>query len=173
VDTVSHSYAKRCNDFERAVRFFVLNRITFSGTVDSGGYSQQAYEKRFTHSSIDRLLKLSSCLSSTFITNDDYENVILKEGKNVFIFLDPPYLAATKSKLYGRKGSLHTSFDHERFAKNMKKCHHRWLITYDDSPEIRALFNFANITEWTLQYGMNNYKQTSVAKGQELFIKNY
>ena len=85
----------------------------------------------------------------------------------------PPYLAATKSKLYGRKGSFHTSFDHERFAENMKKCHHKWLITYDDSTEIRALFNFANITEWTLQYGMNNYKQTSAAKGQELFIKNY
>jgi DNA adenine methylase len=25
------------SDFERAVRFFVLNRITFSGTVESGG----------------------------------------------------------------------------------------------------------------------------------------
>jgi len=24
---------------ERAVRFFVLNRITFSGTIESGGYS--------------------------------------------------------------------------------------------------------------------------------------
>ena len=42
-----------CNDksmlseFKRAVRFFVLNRITFSGVVDSGGYSQAAYEKRF------------------------------------------------------------------------------------------------------------------------------
>jgi DNA adenine methylase len=161
------------NDFDRAVRFFVLNRIIFSGTVDSGGYSQQAYEKRFTHSSIDRLLKLSPCLSSIRITNDDYANILFKEGKDVFIFLDPPYLAATKSKLYGRKGSLHTSFDHERFAENMKKCHHKWLITYDDSPEIRALFDFANITEWTLQYGMNNYKQTSAAKGQELFIKNY
>ncbi|MFM7571570.1 MAG: hypothetical protein ACKO4S_00290 [Snowella sp.] len=55
----------------------------------------------------------------------------------------------------------------------MKNCHHRWLITYDDYPEIRALFDFANISEWTLQYGMNNYKQTSAAKGQELFIKNY
>ncbi|MGB8984334.1 MAG: DNA adenine methylase, partial [Anaerolineales bacterium] len=26
-------------EFERAVRFFVLNRITFSGVVESGGYS--------------------------------------------------------------------------------------------------------------------------------------
>lgn len=163
----------KLNNFERAVRFFVLNRITFSGTVDSGGYSQQAFEKRFTDSSIERLLKLSECLDSIAITNYDYESILLKEGENVFIFLDPPYLVAKKSKLYGRKGFLHTSFDHERFAENMKKCQHKWLITYDDSPEIRELFHFANITEWTLQYGMNNYKKTSAAKGQELFIKNY
>ncbi|MEB3310149.1 MAG: DNA adenine methylase [Snowella sp.] len=161
------------NEFERAVRFFVLNRITFSGTVDSGGYSQQAFEKRFTHSSIERLFKLAGCLSSVMITNQDYENVVSTEGTDVFIFLDPPYLAATKSKLYGRKGSLHTTFDHQRFAEIMKKCPHQWLITYDDSPEIRELFSFAHITEWTLQYGMNNYKQSSAAKGQELFIKNY
>ena len=57
------------NDFERAVRFFVMNRITFSGTVDSGGYSQQAFAKRFTNSSIDRLQQLSSWLPSTHITN--------------------------------------------------------------------------------------------------------
>ena len=161
------------NDFDRAVRFFVLNRITFSGTVDSGGYSQQAYEKRFTNSSIERLLKLSSCLSSIHITNDDYETLLFKEGENVFIFLDPPYLIAKKSRLYGRKGVLHTSFDYERFAKNMKNCPHKWLITFDDSPEIRKLFHFADINEWTLQYGMNNYKQQSAKKGQELFIKNY
>jgi len=29
------------SDFDRAVRFFVLNRITFSGTVDSGGTQKQ------------------------------------------------------------------------------------------------------------------------------------
>ncbi len=28
------------SEFERAVRYFVLNRISFSGTVDSGGYSE-------------------------------------------------------------------------------------------------------------------------------------
>ena len=39
---------RQWTDFDRAVRFFVLNRITFSGTVDSGGYSQQAFERRFT-----------------------------------------------------------------------------------------------------------------------------
>lgn len=43
------------DDFTQAVRFFVLNRITFSGTVESGGYSQQAFERRFTDSSVVRL----------------------------------------------------------------------------------------------------------------------
>ena len=55
----------------------------------------------------------------------------------------------------------------------MKKCPHKWLITYDDSPMIRDLFDFADIHEWTLQYGMNNYRKDSAAKGHELFIKNY
>ena len=163
----------KLSEFERAVRFFVLNRITFSGTVDSGGYSQQAFERRFTVSSIDRLRKLSVHLSSIHITHGDYESLLLQDGENVFIFLDPPYLRATKSKLYGLKGNLHTAFDHERFADNMRRCPHQWLITYDDSPEIRKLFSFANITEWTLQYGMNNYKQECAALGQELLIQNY
>ena len=39
---------KELSEIERAIRFFVLNRITFSGTVESGGFSQQAFQKRFT-----------------------------------------------------------------------------------------------------------------------------
>jgi len=78
--------------------------------------------------------------------------------KNTFTFLDPPYFMATKSKLYGKNGVLHTSFNHDDFSRAMKKCKHSWLITYDDSPEIRTNFSFAKIYEWELQYGMNNYK---------------
>ena len=158
---------------ERAVRFFVLNRITFSGTVDSGGYSQQAFDKRFTDSSIERLLDVSAHLASVEITCSTYENLLFQTGENVFIYLDPPYLSATKSRLYGLNGDLHTAFNHDQFATNMKECPHKWLITYDDCPQIRKLFDFANITEWTLQYGMNNCKQKNADRGQELMIKNY
>ena len=161
------------SEFERAVRFFVLNRITFSGVVDSGGYSQAAYEKRFTVSSIDRVDMIAPYLSGVTITNEDYTDALFHSGDDVFIFLDPPYWKATESKLYGTRGALHTAFDHELFAENMRKCPHRWLITYDDSPMIRDLFGFADIHEWTLQYGMNNYRQGTAAKGNELFIKNY
>lgn len=164
---------KAYSDFERAVRFFILNRITFSGVTESGGYSQKAFEQRFTPSSLERLKQVNAYLTSVKITQGDYAAVLAEPGEDVFIFLDPPYWKATQSKLYGVKGNLHTSFDHERLANLLKNCQHRWLMTYDDSPKIRELFSFAQIEEWELQYGMNNYKQSFAAKGQELFIKNY
>jgi len=102
--------------------------------------------------------------------------VIESSGNKVFIFLDPPYLSKTKSKLYGRNGDLHEGFDHKRFAEVMKNCkEHKWLITYDDHPEVIKLFQGGGIYiyKWQLQYGMNNYKQGSAAKGDELFISNY
>lgn len=161
------------NDLERAVRFFVLNRITFSGTIEAGGYSQGAFEKRFTDSSIDRLADLAPLLADIRITNLDYSEVLKAPGEQVFIFLDPPYYSATKSRLYGKAGTLHTGFEHQRFAQEIQHCQHSWLITYDDSPQIRENFHFAHLVPWQLQYGMNNYKQEKAAKGQELFILNY
>lgn len=172
-DDLMRTDTKHLNEFERAVRFFVLNRITFSGVVEAGGYSQQAFVGRFTDSAIERVSRLGPLLEGIKITHLDYREVLRAGGSEVFTYLDPPYFKATKSKLYGRNGVLHTEFDHEEFAQSMSACRHSWLITYDDSPEIRAKFGFAHILNWTLQYGMNNYKQGRAEKGSELFISNY
>lgn len=162
-------------DFEKAVRFFVMNRITFSGTTDSGGLSDEAFRKRFTQTSIDRLKPLPKMLEKVTIRFGDYEPLLFEPGDGVFIFLDPPYFSATKSRLYGKNGDLHASFDHKRFASNMKKCQHKWLITYDDSKEIRELFKAPGIFlyDWRVQYGMTNAGGGKAEKGKELFIANY
>lgn len=172
-DELVNVNTKSLTDFERAVRFFVLNRITFSGVVESGGYSQHAFEGRFTESSIERVAKMGHILEGVKITHLDYRELLKDGNKEVFTFLDPPYFKATKSRLYGKNGILHTEFNHDDFAREVKACKHSWLITYDDSPEIRDNFSFANIYEWELQYGMNNYKQGKAEKGHELFISNY
>lgn len=161
------------NDLERAAAFFIYNRITFSGTSLSGGYSEGAFTGRFTESSIQRLNNFGKLLNDTTITNLSYEALVEKEGKNVFIFLDPPYYSATKSALYGKNGNMHKYFDHQVFAEKMKNCPHKWLITYDDSEYIRDLFSFANIFSWDLMYGMRNVAKNSEQKGKELFISNY
>lgn len=161
------------DDLKKASAFFVFNRITFSGTSESGGFSKAAYEKRFTLSSIERVKALSTILHDTKITNFDFEQVIKEEGKNVFLFLDPPYYSATKSALYGKNGNMHKTFDHQRFADVLKKTEHKWLITYDDSEYIRELFSFANISTWDLTYGMRNVNKNGNQIGKELFISNY
>ena len=168
-----NSSLDKFNDLERAAAFFVYNRITFSGTTLSGGFSEGAFKGRFTESCVNRLNGLAKTLNDTLITNHDYEELLKTEGENVFIFLDPPYYSATKSALYGKNGHLHKSFDHERFAGNMKKCQHKWLITYDDSDYIRNLFSFATVAAWNLTYGMRNITDHSDQQGKELFIANY
>lgn len=159
--------AKTDGVFGRALRFYVLNRITYSGTVDSGGYSSEAFEKRFTLSKIEMLRPLANLLRNVEITNESYESLLSKEGKNVFIFLDPPYWKARKSKLYGKNGDLSRIFRHKEFAENVKKCKHKWLMTCDDSILMRELFtSFANLQPWEMYYGMNHKQR----KGKELFI---
>lgn len=161
------------SNFDRAVRFFILNRITFSGTIDSGGYSQESFEKRFTDSSIMRLGNIQPILNNTRITNLDYEEVVQEKGENIFLFLDPPYYSQKSLNLYGKNGDLHRNFDHNRFAEIMMDCSHKWLITYDDCEETRYLFRFANIIPWTSSYRMRNIEEKLARKGEELIITNY
>jgi DNA adenine methylase len=163
----------RFDDLEKAAAFFIYNRITFSGTSLSGGYSEGAFQGRFTESSIQRLKPFAKVINGTRITNLDYEELLTEQGENVFIFIDPPYYSATKSALYGKNGHLHKNFDHIRFANNLKNCQHKWLITYDDCPYIKDLFSFTNIIEWDLTYGMRNVIKNSDQTGKELFISNY
>lgn len=157
--------------YRQAFLFFFFNRVTFSGTTRAGGFSASASLRRFTASSIERLAPMPDALQNTRVTNQDFEKLIVKDGEDVFIFLDPPYYTATK--LYGKGGSLH-AFDHERLAKLLNRTNHKFLITYDDCPEIRDLYKFAKIESWSLQYGMNNCNLQRESKiGSELFISNY
>ncbi len=165
------AHAKTQGVFGRALRFYILNRITYSGTVDSGGYSPESFEKRFTYSRIESLQPLANLLKNVKITNESYERLLFEKGKDVFIFLDPPYWKPRKSPLYGRNGDLNKFFDHKQFAENVKKCKHKWLITCDDSDLIRSLFSFAYTYPWEMLY--NGLNKKKAVKGKELFITNY
>ena len=161
------------NEIERAAAFFVLNRITFSGTSLSGGYSQGSFDGRFTDTSIKRAEAVSPFLSGVKITNEDYSYLLRDSGSNVILFLDPPYYTATKSKLYGSNGELHVGFDHERLAKEVKECPHRFLMTYDDCEYIRELYKDFTIEPFVIKYGMRNWAGSNDLDGKEITIRNY
>ena len=159
--------------FEKGLRYYILNRISYSGTVDSGGYSKEAFEKRFTFSKIYQLNEISKILQDVTITSEDYTRFLQGGGNDSFVYLDPPYLSAVKSKLYGRNGDLHKSFNHLEFSQKMRDCNFKWLITLDDTKEIRKMFSFATINSLDLIYGMDKANGNKHRKGKELLITNY
>lgn len=143
--------------------FFILNRLTFSGTIEAGNYSSKT--ERFTDSSIERISKLGDILDNVSITMFDYSLLLDLKGEDVFIYMDPPYFKS--QKLYGKNGQIHEQFDHDIFFENVRACSHKWLVTYDDCEEVREAFKDYNVKEYSLQYGMNN------RLGRELLIYNY
>ena len=137
---------------QRACMFYALNRSSFSGCTLSAGYSNQAAEKRFTQSSIDRL-KNFVCHSLS-VEQADFEDSLRRHDDETFIYADPPYLLEN-STLYGERGSTHKDFDHLRFAKEIKKKNN-WAISYNRHPEILELYKDYQIEYPVWSYGMKN-----------------
>ena len=88
-------------ELERAARFFILNRISYSGLIESGGYSKEAYRKRFTKSSIKRIYKASKLLEGVRVTNLDYSELMTEPSKEkVFHQFFPPCIFFSCALLY-------------------------------------------------------------------------
>jgi len=141
-----------------AAWYFVINRCSFSGATLSGGFSKQAAEKRFTESSIGRIKNLD--LTRTEFHNEDFTTFLTKNYKNRLLFLDPPYYLQKASKLYGKNGDMHESFDHEGLFKVLNNTSH-WILCYNDCPYIRTLYAQHTIIDVDWSYGMNKTKKSS------------
>lgn len=154
---------------ELAVKFFIVNRCSFSGSTLSGGYSQSASESRFTESIVNKLESFSNPLLS--VSYSSFEQTLPHYANNETIdllFLDPPYLLGThKNKLYGKNGDMHREFNHSKLRNEVEKSEKLFVLTYNDCEEIRELWKGYYIQEAEWNYGMNQSKKSS-----ELIITN-
>lgn len=150
---------------EIATWFFIVNRASFSGATLSGGMAEG---ERFTQTACDRLRHIT--LPNIQFQQANVFNSIRRRTKrfdNGVIFLDPPY-ALKNSKLYGVKGSTHHGFNHERLAGILKKLNAqgtKWIMTYNDDPYIKHLYNGMSFIHEQWSYGMSANKI-----GDELII---
>lgn len=146
----------------RAVYYFAINRCSFSGATFSGGFSEEAIKKRFTVSSIDRLdyLDLSSCEFSN-VDFEEFLNAVPRET-GVVIYADPPYHLESKSILYGNKGDLHMTFEHDRFYDCMTEITDvPWIISYNDCNYVRNKYEKYRIEPIAWAYGMSSNKTSN------------
>lgn len=171
------------NKLDRAVRWFYLNRTSYSGIMNMKncywGYGEK-YSMR-PENWPRNILRTSEKLQGVKLTSLDFEDVIQEAPKNSFLFIDPPYFNADQDKFYTYSFKKE---DHFRVAKILKKHSKRikFLVTYDNSKEVRKLYDWAidmHEREWNYtisrtddQKNKTNKKGTR-SKGREIFIVNY
>ena len=168
--TLQQTHLSERTHLEIAAQFYVLNRSSFSGFTLSGGMSPG--HARFTESSIIRLRDFR--MPNVDVDAADMFNWLPATLENLsptttFIYLDPPYWLAN-SNLYGHKGNTHREFDHVRLAHLLSELNQRgfrWLLSYNDTPELRSLYSKFVIQSVSWTYGMNKSKNSS-----EVLISN-
>lgn len=157
--------------YESGFNFYVANKCSFSGLTANSSFSKQASRSNFTFRGIDKLPALSELIQGWRITNHSYEEMLY--GRNAFVFLDPPY--AIKDNLYGNKGDMHKSFDHEWFAAQACASDNKCMITYNSELFIKDRFPDWYQKDWDLTYTMRSsgtYTKDQ-KKRKELLLLNY
>lgn len=150
----------------RAAIYFAINRTSFSGATLSGGYSEAACKSRFNQNAIDRLLQCD--LSNIEFHNMDFRDFLQEYGDEGVVYLDPPYMLATKNnKLYGNAGDMHEAFAHEALAALILTITQPWVMSYNDCDAIRMLYANFTIEQASWSYGMNKSKESN-----EILITN-
>ena len=185
-----HNYFKNVfqpnNDLERAVRWYYLNRTSYSGIMNPIN-CYWGYGKKYSmvpQNWPPHLRNCSAKLQGIKLTDWDFERVIEEAPNGSFLFIDPPYFNADQDKFYTVSFSKD---EHFRLQRILKKHSHRikFLLTYDNSPEIRDLYGWStemlekewnytiNRTDDQKKNGDGKSKKGKRYRGKEIFIMNY
>jgi DNA adenine methylase len=167
-----------CSPTERGFRKLALHRMSVSGFGAMsggpiGGKSQE--NKLYTVScrwnptrmkrDVTRLSLRLNRFKRLSITCADFGDVIEAPGDNVFIYIDPPYFEKGP-QLY--KHSMQESC-HERLSSMLAASSHDWLLSYDDHPYVRSLYQWAKIEVLSVRY-TNAVTKTNRPKNREVAI---
>lgn len=155
---------------------FYLNRCNFSGVIKGGpigGINQTGKWKidaRFNKEDlIRRIRKIAEFKEYIKLYNKDTIE-LLEENEKTFkkclLYLDPPYF---------RKGNqLYTnhykSGDHARIANCVRKLKGKWIVSYDNVPEIIDLYQFVKedkIRQFNISYSASEGRNK---KGTEIMF---
>jgi len=157
---------------DRAVAFYIVNKCSFSGLTEGSSFSPQASNANFSLRGIEKLPEYSKLIGNWRITNYSYD-YLMDGNKGAFMYLDPPY--DIKDNLYGRKGSMHKGFDHDKFAADCDSNDMDQLVSYNSDQLVKDRFNNWKAAEFDLTYTMRSVGEYMRDQKQrkELLLFNY
>ncbi len=151
---------------------FYLNRCNRSGIMTNGGViggldqtGKWKIDARYSQDELIRRIKrIAAYREQIELHNLDaikfLRKVLLRKQNRsrFFVYLDPPYYVKG-SRLYL---NYYEPKDHANlagFLRRIRRLH--WLVTYDNVPEIRALYAWRQITDFNLHYSAASSKDGS------------
>ena len=153
-------------DIKRAAYFYQLIRQSYASGLDSFGAQPHSMWNNFP-----LITQACSRLQKVVIENKDFEKLIKQYDRpESFFYCDPPYYET--EDYYEDVGF--TTKDHERLANALCSIQGKFLLSYNDCPEIRELYSRPGIAiEGTSR--LSNIAQRYEAGKQyaELIISNY
>ena len=153
-------------DIKRAACFYQLIRQSYASGLDSFGAQPHSMWNNFP-----LINQACSRLQKVVIENKDFEKLIKQYDRpESFFYCDPPYYET--EDYYEDVGF--TTKDHERLANALCSMQGKFLLSYNDCPEIRELYSRPGIIiEGTSR--LSNIAQRYEAGKQyaELIISNY
>lgn len=166
------NWLKLLSDRERAIRFFVVNQLSFNWmrrfnrkwefNIPYGNY------KTFNCNIKDEHVEL---LKKTEIRNEDYKKVMLdNDNNNTFIFLDPPYTREFTEYSYDNIFWNEQQIELFNIFKNMKKAKVMIIINKDNFTT--NLYKDYIKEEYALKYS-TNIKNRFNNEVKHLIITNY
>ena len=167
---------KSLDCIERAAAFYIVNKCSFSGLTESSSFSKAASISNFSMRGIEKLPGYSEIISHWHINQYSYEYCFRENiHDDLFMYLDPPY--DIKDNLYGKKGSMHKGFDHDKFAEDCSQSKVDQLISYNSDQLVKDRFTGLqwNAAEFDLTYTMRSVGDymRDQQKRKELLLFNY
>ena len=166
---------KSLDVIERAAAFWIVNKCSFSGLTESSSFSAQASNNNFSMRGIEKLPEYSFLISSWHINQYSYEYLMENDiHDSLFVYLDPPY--DIKDNLYGRKGSMHKGFDHDRFASDCDKHSNiHMMVSYNSDQLVKDRFKNWQAVEYAHTYTLRSVGEymRDQQERKELLLLNY
>ena len=156
-----------------AYKAIFFNRTTFSGIFYSGPIGGKEQKSKYTVDCRYNAKKLKSKILAcnkllagrTQVSNDDFANYEPLNKQNYTAYLDPPY--------YVKGNVLYIEHmkpaEHENLSKILS-ARGNWVLSYDDCPEIRALYSSKRIFDLAARYCITGKKDNWENKNELIIL---
>ncbi len=148
-------------DVERAVIYYKVIRYSY------GNQGRSFACKPINLATVEETIhSCSSRIKNVIIENKDFEGLIRQyDSPDTFFYCDPPY--------YNAESRYQIRFkDHLRLYEILKSCQGKWLLSYNDCPEIKEYYQDYNKIEIQRANSLIYRYEKKPVYG-ELIIANY